>query len=76
MESFKSRLREIRKKRGITQADLAEAAGVRRETIVRLEADASNTSIYTALLLARRLGCSVEELFIIEDGAEKTAGKK
>lgn len=48
---------------GLTQADLAAAAGVTRQTVVAVEAGDYAPSVYLALALAERLGRSVEELF-------------
>jgi putative transcriptional regulator len=48
---------------GLTQAELAAAAGVTRQTVVAVEAGDYAPSVYLALALAERLGRSVEELF-------------
>lgn len=47
----------------LTQAELAAAAGVTRQTVVAIEAGDYAPSVYLALALAERLGRSVEELF-------------
>ncbi len=47
----------------LTQAELAEAAGVSRQTIVAIEAGDYAPSVYLALALAHRLGRTVEDLF-------------
>ncbi len=54
----------------LTQAELAAAAGVTRQTVVAVEAGDYAPSVYLALALADRLGRSVEELF----GHGTTAG--
>ena len=56
-------VRAARSVLGITQADLAAAAGVTRQTVVAVEAGDYAPSVYLALALAARLGRSVEELF-------------
>lgn len=55
---------------GLTQADLAAAAGVTRQTVVAVEAGDYAPSVYLALAIAARLGRSVEELF----GQDEAAG--
>jgi putative transcriptional regulator len=56
-------VRAARTALGMTQADLAAAAGVTRQTVVAVEAGDYAPSVYLALALAARLGASVEELF-------------
>jgi len=56
-------VREARTALGITQADLAGAAGVTRQTVVAVEAGDYAPSVYLALALSARLGRTVEELF-------------
>jgi putative transcriptional regulator len=47
----------------LTQAQLAEAVGVTRQTIVAIEAGDYAPSVYLALAICHRLGVTVEELF-------------
>jgi putative transcriptional regulator len=47
----------------LTQAQLAEAAGVARQTIVAIEAGDYAPSVYLALAICDRLGVTVEALF-------------
>jgi putative transcriptional regulator len=47
----------------LTQAELADSAGVTRQTIVAVEAGDYAPSVYLALAIADRLHSSVEELF-------------
>ncbi len=70
-----NRVRGARTANGLTQADLAAAAGVSRQTVVAVEAGDYAPSVYLALAIAARLGRSVEELFG-SDGATEvpTAG--
>jgi len=49
------RLRELRLRRALTQADLAELAGIARTTIVRLEQGDPNVNPTTLRKLARAL---------------------
>jgi putative transcriptional regulator len=50
----------------MTQADLAEAAGVSRKTINTVENGVFVPSTVLALRLAQVLGCSVHDLFELE----------
>ncbi|SDE20626.1 helix-turn-helix transcriptional regulator [Rhodococcus tukisamuensis] len=58
-----NRVREHRKQAGITQAQLAQAGGVSRQSIVSVERGDYAPSVYLALRLARVLGATVEDLF-------------
>ena len=62
-----TKIREYRKKKGIKQADLAEAVGVRRETIGNLERGKYNPSLRLAWNLSNILGVKLEELFDFSD---------
>ncbi len=64
-----TKIKEYRKKRGIKQADLAEAVGVRRETIGNLERGKYNPSLRLAWNLASTLDVALEELFDFSDEA-------
>ncbi|HUA09036.1 MAG TPA: substrate-binding domain-containing protein [Candidatus Acidoferrales bacterium] len=56
-------LEAVRTARGLTQAALAEAAGVTRQAVGAIERGRVQPSVGIALALARALGVSVEELF-------------
>ena len=62
-----TRIREYRKSKGITQQQLAERVGVRRETIVHLERGTYNPSLILAHDIAETLDTSIEVLFIFEE---------
>jgi len=66
-----NRLKEIRARHGLTQAALAERAGVSRKTINTVENGVFVPSVLLALALARTLGTTVEELFFIRFDGEK-----
>ena len=55
----------------LTQAELAEAVGVTRQTVVAVEAGNYAPSVYLALAVARRLDGTVEALFAPEPGAAR-----
>ncbi|HEY5105300.1 MAG TPA: helix-turn-helix domain-containing protein [Caulobacteraceae bacterium] len=61
-----NRLREARAAAGLTQAQLADLAGVSRKTINTVENRVFIPSTLLALRLARALGAAVETLFFLE----------
>ncbi|MDA8346089.1 MAG: helix-turn-helix domain-containing protein [Thermaerobacter sp.] len=63
---MRSQLREWRQRRGYTQQQLAERAGVTRQTVGGLESGQYGPGLDVALRLARALGCAVEDLFLPE----------
>ena len=62
-ERIVSNLRELRTRADLTQAQMAEAVGVTRQTIIAIEKGNYTPSILLALKLARALQVPVEELF-------------
>jgi putative transcriptional regulator len=54
---------QMRKAAKLTQADLAEAVGVTRQTIIAIEKGNYTPSVLLALKLAQALSKRVEELF-------------
>ena len=58
-----SRLKEYRTAAGLTQAELAERAGVSLKTLNTVENGVFVPSTILALSLARALGTTVEDLF-------------
>lgn len=71
MPKFKTKIHELRKKRNMQQAELAELVGVRRETIGKLENGKYNPSLKLALDIAKVFDKTVEEVFIFEDDTEE-----
>lgn len=65
---MKNRLEEIRKAKGITQEELANALEVSRQTVGSLENGRYNPSIILAFKIARFFNVSIEEVFIYEEG--------
>ncbi len=63
---MKNRLKVLRAERNWTQADLADALGVSRQTINAIEAERYDPSLPLAFKLARLFGKSIEEIF--QDG--------
>lgn len=64
--TIKTRIKELRAKNGITQEELAQKVGVRRETIVFLEKGKYNPSLKLAYDTAKALDSKIEDVFIIE----------
>jgi len=60
-----NRLRDWRAKKQLTQAELAELAGVSRKTINTVENGVFVPSVQLALALALALGTDVESLFFL-----------
>jgi putative transcriptional regulator len=61
---MKNGLRDLRKARGLSQADLASAVEVTRQTINAVEADKYDPSLPLAYRLAAYFDLPVEQLFL------------
>ncbi len=61
---MKTRIKEYRAKYNLTQEELAEKVGVRRETIVFLEKGKYNPSLKLAYDISKVLKAKIEELFL------------
>lgn len=66
MAEFTCNLKKYRLLEGLTQEQLAEIVGVRRETIMRLEAGKYNPSLKLAIDISRAVNKPIEELFIFD----------
>lgn len=64
---MRTRIRELRKVKKLSQVELAEAVGCRRETIGNLESGRYNPSVQMAHDIAVVLGTTMDELFIFEE---------
>ena len=69
-ESLTNRIAELRKERRISQAELADAVDVTRQTIISLENGRYNASLLLAHKIARYFGLTIEEVFLFEEEAE------
>ena len=67
MQKFVCNLKKYRQLKNLTQEQLAQKVGVRRETIMRLEAGKYNPSLKLALDISREVDANVELLFIFPD---------
>ena len=65
--SLHTRIRELRARDRLSQEELAQKVGVRRETIGNLENGRYNPSLKLAMDIAKVLGCTVEEIFTFTD---------
>lgn len=65
-ERLSTTIKQHRARLDLTQAGLADRAGITRKSINAIEAGSMVPSTVLALKLARTLGVTVEELFAIE----------
>ena len=64
---LKTRIRELRARDRLSQEELAQKVGVRRETIGNLENGRYNPSLKLAMDIAQVFGATVEDIFTFED---------
>lgn len=64
---MENRIKEYRKKIGLTQEELANEVDVTRQTVISLENGKYIASLQLAFKLARFFKVSIEELFIYEE---------
>ncbi|MDO8577885.1 MAG: helix-turn-helix transcriptional regulator [Dehalococcoidales bacterium] len=64
---MKNRIRVARAERNLSQEELAKLAGVTRQTVGSIESGQYCPSAKLAIILAKKLGKKVEELFYLED---------
>ncbi len=64
---MENRIAALRKERGLSQAELAQAVEVTRQTIISLEGGRYNASLTLAHKLARYFGTNIEDIFIFEE---------
>lgn len=57
-----NKIKKMRKKRGLTQKELAERIGVRQKDISRWESNVYNPKVDKLLLIAEALGCDIKDL--------------
>ena len=66
---MRTTIKENRARLNLTQEQLADKVGVRRETIVFLEKGKYNPSLRLAHDIAVTLGVSIDEVFFFDDEA-------
>ncbi|MFT8314633.1 MAG: helix-turn-helix transcriptional regulator [Clostridium sp.] len=64
---MKNRIKELRKKKRMTQEELSELCKVTRQTIISLENGKYNPSIFLAHKIAKIFELSIEQVFIFEE---------
>jgi putative transcriptional regulator len=64
---MKSRLREMREKRGWSQGDLAERLDVSRQTVNAIETEKYDPSLPLAFRIARVFGQRIETIFLTDE---------
>ena len=67
---MKTKLRELRTARGLTQQQLAGELGVSRQTIISLESGRYNPSILLAHRIARLFDAKIEDIFLFDTEEE------
>ncbi len=63
---MKTRIKELRARDNLTQVDLAQIVGVRRETIVFLEKGKYNPSLKLAYDISKVFNMKIEDVFNFE----------
>lgn len=66
MVLIKTNIKTYRTIKELTQEDLGNRVGVRRETIMRLENAKYNPSLELAVKISKELDTTIEELFYFE----------
>lgn len=67
MAELITKIHELRRAKKISQSELAEAVGIRRETLSRLENGLYNPSLKLAMDIAKYFDKTVEEVFEFVD---------
>ena len=60
---MRTRIRELRRERKMSQAELAEAVGTTRQTITSIEVEKYTASLPLAYKIARHFGLAIEDVF-------------
>ena len=64
---MKTRIRELRKSRELSQEELADAVGTTRQTITSIEVGKYTASLPLAYKIAHYFGLTIEEVFDFSD---------
>jgi putative transcriptional regulator len=64
---MKTRIREVRKMRKLSQEELADAVGTTRQTITSIEVGKYTASLPLAYKIAKFFGLTIEEVFDFSD---------
>jgi putative transcriptional regulator len=60
-------IRDLRTERGLTQAELADAIGVTRQTVIAIEQGKYSPSLEMAFQISRELGAALTDVFHYPD---------
>ena len=66
-DDMENRIAALRKERRISQAELAEAVAVTRQTIISLESGRYNASLLLAHKIANYFDTTIEDIFLFEE---------
>lgn len=66
-DDMENRIAALRKERRISQAELAEAVAVTRQTIISLESGRYNASLLLAHKIAHYFDTTIEDIFLFEE---------
>lgn len=64
---MKNTLRELRARRGWSQAALADALGVSRQTVNAIETEKYDPSLPLAFKMAWVFACAIEDIFVPDE---------
>ena len=64
---MKTRIKELRKERKLSQEELAAAVGTTRQTITSIETGKYIASLPLAHRIARHFGLAIEDVFIFDE---------
>lgn len=64
---MENRIAALRKERRISQAELADAVSVTRQTIISLESGRYNASLLLAHRIAKYFDLTIEDVFLFEE---------
>ena len=67
---MKSKIAALRKEHKLSQAELAAAVGVTRQTITSLEVEKYTASLQLAYKIAKYFGKTIEEVFDLEEESD------
>lgn len=68
---MENRIAVLRKERRISQAELADAVSVTRQTIISLENGRYNASLLLAHRIAAYFGLTIEDVFLFDEEESK-----
>lgn len=67
MGEIRTRLKELRKEKKLSQEELARAVGTTRQTITSIEVGKYTASLPLAYRIARYFGRAIEEVFLFDE---------